>query len=336
MILPDISQLRDPTTHQTTTFDGGTTKTVAVPRGATSQIASGEGCGHIAQLWLTFPGWFWRNWEEDKENNPSILKTLILRIYWDGSEQPAVASPVGDFFGVGLCETANFAGQYFGISSGGFFCRFPMPFRSGFRIEIENRDARIDTAVYANVLYQTTDIPRTSGYFHAHFATGENQGSEPLRIVDVESRGHYAGCTLSMQARRQNYLGFLEAPEHVYADDDWEEPRFVGSGLEDYFLGGWYFRDGQFAGPTHGLPVKDALNSMVAMYRVHDFDAIHFRRRFRLEFLNPFRPADEPFRFSSVAFCYLESAAGVAPDPPAAEELLCWYRVRQRDHQSIP
>ena len=139
-----------------------------------------------------------------------------------------------------------------------------------------------------------------------------------------------------MQARRQNYLGFLEAPEYVYVDEDWDTPRFVGSGLEDYFLGGWYFRDGEFHGPTHGLPVKDALNSMVAMYRVHEADAVHFRRRFRLEFVNPFKPEDEVFCHSSVAFFYLDDAAGVAPEIPGTDALLCWYRLRDRDHQSIP
>ena len=333
----DIARLQSATTHQTTTFDGGVEKTVAVARGETIEIARADGSGFIAQLWLTFPGWFWRNWDPEKENDPSILKTLILRIYWDGEENPAVAAPVGDFFGVGLCETANFAGHYFGMSSGGFFCCFPMPFRSGFRIEVENRDARIDTAVYANVLYQISEQHGVDdGYFHAHFTTGENAGPEPLCIADVQARGHYAGCTLSMQALRRSYLGFLEAPEHVYVDDDWDLPRFVGSGLEDYFLGGWYFRDGEFCGPLHGLPVKDALNSTVAMYRVHEADAVHFRRRFRMQFVNPFRPKQGPFRYSSVAFFYLDSAAGLSPEVPGAESLLCWYRVRDRDHQSIP
>ena len=34
-----------------------------------------------------------------------------------------------------------------------------------------------------------------------------------------------------------------EAPEYVFIDEDFERPRFAGTGLEDYFLGGWYFRE---------------------------------------------------------------------------------------------
>src|SRR5215218_1962401 len=129
----------DLTTRQATTFNPTTReKTVDVPRGRRVTIAKGEGCGYIAKLWITFPGWFWMHWDPNKPINQTILKTLILRIYWDGATEPAVAAPVGDFFGCGLCEVSNFAARYFGMSSGGFFCSFPMPFRKGFRIELEN------------------------------------------------------------------------------------------------------------------------------------------------------------------------------------------------------
>ena len=244
---------------------------------------------------------------------------------------------MGDFFGIGLCEATHFTSKYFGMSSGGFYCSFPMPFAKSFRLEVENCDPNINTMVYANVLYQLTDdLPQDWGYFHAQFRTGENSGPQPLLVAAAQGRGHYAGCTLSIQAQQHNYLGFLEAPEHVYIDDDWEKARIVGSGLEDYFLGGWYFREGPFDGNLHGLPVKDALNSMVAMYRVHEADAIHFTRRFKLEFIDPFKPQDNPFRHSSTAFLYLDHPAGAGPGIPGAEDLLCWYRVRNCDHQSIP
>jgi len=333
----EITRLRPEKTHQYTTFDHGINKKIPLRCGEKKTLARIEGRGYIAQLWLTFPGWFWQNWDPSQPINPSILKTLILRIFWDGEERPAVEAPVGDFFGIGLCETANFTGRYFGMSSGGFFCRFPMPFARGFRLEMENLDREIDTKIYANILYQISDeMPADRGYFHAHFHSGENKGADPLRIARVAGCGHYAGCTLSIQALERNYLGFLEAPEYVYVDEDWEQARLVGSGLEDYFLGGWYYRDGCFHGELHGLPVKDALHSMVAMYRVHEADAIHFQKRLRFEFADPFKPEDKPFRYSSVAFLYLDSPGGAGPELPSPDTLLCWYRIRDRDHQSIP
>jgi Protein of unknown function (DUF2961) len=334
-----LALLSEETTRQSTTFNlGRKSKTIAVPRGKRVTIGGGEGQGYIAQFWLTFPGWFWQHWNPKALINQSILKTLILRIYWDGAKEPAVAASVGDFFGAGLCEVASFASRYFGTSSGGFYCKWPMPFRKSFRVELENLDPEIDTDVFCNILYQLHDpLPQPLGYFHAHFSTGRNDGPAPVQIADVKGRGHYAGCQLYMQGQDRNYLSFLEAPEHVFVDNDWETPRVVGTGLEDYFLGGWYFREGPFIGPYHGVPVKDTLNASIAMYRVHEADAIHFRERLKFGFVNPWAPERlKPFAFSSVAFLYLDQPEGQSPPIPSAKELLCWYRIRNTDHQSIP
>ena len=146
----DMARLRDEVTRQVNTFDRQVDKSHPIARGETITLAEADGRGYIAAIWLTFPGWFWRNWQPSAPINQSILKTLILRIYWDGATRPAVEVPIGDFFGLGLCEVTNFTSRFFGMSSGGFYCRFPMPFKRGFRIEIENRDRDIDTEIYAS------------------------------------------------------------------------------------------------------------------------------------------------------------------------------------------
>lgn len=335
----DMARARNVESHQLTTFNlERRSKTKYIPRGERVAIGEVSGRGFIANLWMTFPGWFWQHWNTSAPISQTILKTLILRIYWDGAAKPAIESPVGDFFGIGLCEVASFASRYFGMSSGGFFCKFPMPFRKGFRIEVENTDEHVDTDVFMNVLYQLDDtLPDDCGYLHAQFHTGKKKGPEPVRIAECNGRGLFAGCALSMQGEERNYLSFLEAPEYIYVDDDWEKPRIVGTGLEDYFLGGWYFREGTFAGPTHGVPVKDTLNASIAMYRVHELDAIQFTKRFKMDFVNPWDPDRlKPFVHSSAAFLYLDSPEGCAPPLPPREDLLCWYRVRNCDHQSIP
>ena len=171
-----LAALRKETTRQLTTFNlGRKSKTVPVPRGKRVTIGEVKGHGYVAQFWLTFPGWFWQHWNPKAPVNQSILKTLILRIYWDGAEQPAVAAPVGDFFGAGLCEVASFASRYFGTSSGGFFCKWPMPFRKSFRVELENLDPELDTDVFCNILYQLTDSFRSQSAI-------STRSSTPLRI----------------------------------------------------------------------------------------------------------------------------------------------------------
>jgi hypothetical protein len=335
----EAARLRASTTRQSTTFDlAKRSKTRAVPRGAKVTIAEGTGPGHIAQFWLTFPGWFWQHWNPAAPISQTILKTLILRVYWDDAETPAIEAPIGDFFGAGLCQVTSFASRYFGTSSGGFFCKWPMPFRKRFRVEVENLDRAIDTEIFCNVLYQqVAELPADLGYFHAQFRTGRNEGPAPVPIADASGRGHYAGCVLSMQGRDRGYLSFLEAPEHVHVDAGNGAPTIVGTGLEDYFLGGWYFREGPFVGPFHGLISKDALNASVVMYRVHEADAIRFNERLSFAFVNPWSPDRlKPFAYSSVAFLYLAGSNGQGVALPGVDDLVCWYRIATTDHQSIP
>lgn len=336
---PDISMLRNQKTVLISTFDPERrTKTIRLPRGGRAVVAEAGGSGAIVSLWMTFPGWFWQHWNPEAPVSQTILKTLVLRIYWDGCARPAVEAPACDFFGNGLCEASNFSSEYFGMSSGGFFCRFPMPFRRGFVIELENLDEQIDTEIFANVVYQKSEtVSENSGYFHAQFHTARLAGPEPIEILDTRGRGHFAGCTLAMQGRDPNYLGFLEAPEHVWVDSDSPDPDFIGTGLEDYFMGGWYFREGTLSGPLHGVPSKDSLNASVAMYRVHERDAIHFQKRLKFQFIYPWKSDRlRPFVYSSVAYYYLESPEGDGPKFPAVQDLLCWYRTRNTDHISIP
>ena len=108
----EAARLRPGTTRQSTTFDlAKRSKTRAVPRGARVTIAEGTGPGYIAQFWLTFPGWFWQHWNPAAPISQTILKTLILRVYWDDGERPAIEAPVGDFFGAGLCQVTSFASR---------------------------------------------------------------------------------------------------------------------------------------------------------------------------------------------------------------------------------
>lgn len=334
-----LSRFRDERTCQVTTFDQPSrNKVIQVPRGTRATICQASGQGYVAQLWLTFPGWFWQHWETSAPVSQNILKTLILRMYWDDQAEPAVQVPIGDFFGNGLCEISNFTARSIGMPSGGFSCSFPMPFKTGFRIELENLDEHIDTYVFMNVLYQLTpQPPKDVGYFHAHFRTGRHAGPDPVEMAQVEGRGHLAGCTLSMQGQQPRYLSFLEAPEQISLDDDWETPRIQGTGLEDFFLGGWYFREGVFTGPLNGVTSKDTLSSSIAMYRLFEADAIRFERRFRFRFVNPWAPERlSPYAYSACTFLYLEAPGGCAPAIPSRPELLCWYRVRDTDRLSVP
>jgi hypothetical protein len=56
-----------------------------------------------------------------------------------------------------------------------------------------------------------------------------------------------------------------------------------------------------------------------------------------MAFVNPWAPERlKPFSWSSCAFAYLDSPEGQNPPLPNRAGLLCWYRTKNTDHQSIP
>jgi hypothetical protein len=225
------------------------------------------------------------------------------------------------------------------MSSGGFYNYFPMPFADGVRIEVENMHDKVVPYVFLNANYQALEtLPEDAARFHCLYNAGTNPGSKPMVILQATGKGHYVGCCISMQGKEMNYLSFLEAPEYFYIDtDDHTSPTFTGTGMEDYFNGGWYFRDGEFTGPYHGVPIKDALRSMVTMYRFQEQDAVCFNESIETAFITP-RPAKQTkeFKFSSTAYWYQHKAARLAFKLPPKDKLVDWYRIRNNDHQSIP
>lgn len=328
-------EVTDGVSRQFTTFDFATKeKAIEIKPGEKKILVAYDKPGIISRFWMTVSGWFWRYWEPDQSSDQTILKTLILRIYWDGNDYPSVEAPVGDFFGVGLCEFTHYMSKYLGMSSGGFYSYFPMPF-SKILIEVENMHDKQNSFVFMNANYESLrELPPSAGRFHCAYHSGTREGQEELEVFETKGKGHFVGCCLSMQSEQPNYLAYLEAPEYFYIDNDGSTPTIMGTGLEDYFNGGWYFRDGEFYGPLHGVPLKDALRSMISMYRFHESDAIRFSRSIKMSFINH-RPS-LPFKFSSTAYWYQNSAVKLPYGLPDKDKLVDWYKIRDTDHQSIP
>ena len=337
-----LFSIRNMKSGQLTTFNNETKqKAFPIQPGERKILVQHDSPGIISRIWMTISGWFWENWDvkEEKWPDTTILKKLILRIYWDDNKFPSVEVPFGDFFGVGHCEYKHFVSKYIGMSSGGFYCYLPMPFNK-VKIEVENLHDKSIPHVFLNANYTSYEVlPSDAGRFHCMYNSGTNTGSEPQYIVKTRGKGHFVGCCVSMQSWLPNYLGYLEAPEYIFIDDDFEEktPVIVGTGLEDYFNGGWYFRDGEFNAPLHGVPLKDPLRSMISMYRFHETDPIFFDKSLVMMFQSP-RPPEHTreFKYSSTAYWYQQSASELLFKLPNKDKLVDLYRIRDTDHQSIP
>jgi len=340
MLSQNISSFTQGVSKQFTSFNPNTNqKTVNIPPNESRILVDSHETGIVSRVWFTFPGWFWRHWDEAAPVDPKVLRMTILKIYFDGSPFPSIEAPIGDFFGIGHCEYRHYTSKYLGMSSGGFYCYLPMPFDKGFRVEIENRHPEHDVEIFFNINAQILDkLDSNATRLHCAYNSGLNNGTEPLEILNTTGNGHFVGCALSIQGEPMNYLSFLEAPEYIWIDDASEvAPTIIGTGMEDYFNGGWYFRNDEFYCDTHGVPLRDTLRSMVSMYRFHEADRINFNKNIRMAFINPWESKRlKPFIFSSTSYYYLQAAQQSCYRLPDTAQLTKVYRIRDVDFQSVP
>lgn len=161
-------------------------------------LAEIDGPGCIQQIWMT-PTGKWRN--------------TILRIYWDGCEQPSVECPLGDFFACGSGEYAQISSLPVCVNPGSAFnCYWQMPFRKHCRMTLENRSEK-EMVIYYQINYTLTDVPEDAAYFHAQFRrTNPLPYKQDYVIVDnVRGKGQLVGRRRDQVLHGRRY----RLPDHL-------------------------------------------------------------------------------------------------------------------------
>ena len=253
---------------------------IRVEPGETAVIAEIDDPGAIQHIWMT-PTGHWRY--------------SILRIYWDGQDQPSVECPIGDFFACGWGEYGQVSSLAVCVNpKSGLNSYWEMPFRKSCRITMENTGLEQMTLFY-QIDYTLTDIPDDTAYFHAQFRrVNPLPYKEVYTILDgVRGQGQYVGTYMAWGVNNCGWWG--EGEIKFYLDGDEEFPTICGTGTEDYFCGSYDFDLGkdkggyrEFTTPYAGLPQvirPDGLyqsQTRFGMYRWHIPDPIRFQQDLRL------------------------------------------------------
>jgi Protein of unknown function (DUF2961) len=252
---------------------------IRIAAGERRVLAQIDGSGAIQHIWMT-PTGRWRN--------------SILRVYWDGAEQPAVECPVGDFFACGWNKYTQVSSLAVCVNPGsGLNCYWEMPFRKGCTITMTNLGDE-EMTLYYQIDYTLTEVPKDAAYFHAQFRrTNPLPYKEDYTILDgVRGQGHYVGTYMAWGVNSAGWWG--EGEIKFFLDGDEEYPTICGTGTEDYFCGAYNFDVGkeqggyrEFTTPYTGLQVlrPDGLyvsQTRFGMYRWHIMDPIRFERDLRV------------------------------------------------------
>ena len=247
---------------------------VRIKAGTTFLMADIEGPGVIQHIWMTPTG--------DNRMN-------ILRIYWDGEEQPSVECPAGDFFACGM-------GQYTKVNSlavcvnpkSGFNCYWAMPFRKRCKITMTNI-ADKDMTLYYQIDYTLTDVPRDMGYLHAQFRrVNPLPDKTDYTIVDgIKGKGQYVGTYMIWGSNSPGWWG--EGEIKFFMDGDTKFPTICGTGTEDYFCGSYGFHNPEGGGYQEfntayaGMPqVITGDQPRFGLYSWHIMDPIRFEKDLRV------------------------------------------------------
>ncbi|MDP2897757.1 MAG: DUF2961 domain-containing protein [bacterium] len=302
-----------------------------VEPGETKVLMDREGPGVITHIWVTFLEPEPHPWAKEGSANH---QEMLLRMYWDGDERPAVEAPVGDFFASAFGKRSEVISLPVIVEDADSYnCFWHMPFRKHARIEIVNQSAKPISLLYYNIDWiKKESLPENTPYFYAQYRQEYpvEQGKDYV-ILDTDGKGHYVGTVLSVRTRSPAWFG--EGDEKIYIDGE-EEASIWGTGTEDYFLSAWGLKT--TGTPYFGVPYFDQwgiVGSHTSAYRWHVQDPLVFNKSIRvtIEHFGWMSPDENPdFKsnswnerqddYSSVAFWYQTGKPTFSARAPHAKE----------------
>ena len=295
-------------------------------------LLQADGPGVITHMWITFLGPEPQMWAEKGAANH---QEMLLRIYYDGNERPAVEAPVGDFFANCFGKRSEVVSLPVVVEGGDAYnCFWRMPFRKSIKIEIINQSAdKQIRLLYYNIDWIKKDkISDDTPYFYAQYKQEYpvEQGHDYV-ILDTEGKGQYVGTVLAVRTRSPAWFG--EGDEKVYIDGE-QKQSIQGTGTEDYFLCAWGLK--KFSGPYFGVPYFDQwsiIGGHTSAYRWHINDPIVFNKsiKFTIEHFGWMSEDENPKGertswnerqddYSSVAFWYQTGIPTFSARAPSAKE----------------
>lgn len=304
---------------------------IIIEPGETFVLGEIEDSGIIQHIWMTVTG----DW-----------RFTILRMFWDGEENPSVESPVGDFFAQGWGRYSHINSLPVSVNPGsGFNSYWQMPFRENAKLTLTNTDDR-PMRVYYQIDYTLTEIPDDAAYFHAQFRRVNPLPYKELYTIldNVKGKGHYVGTYLAHGANSPGWWG--EGEVKFFIDGDTDFPTISGTGEEDYFLGSYSYSsrrpDGtwgstNFTTPFAGYhqiedPDTDLDQRRFGQYRWHIPDPIRFEEDLKVNIQSigwqtggRYLPLQDDL--ASVAYWYQTEPHEPFPELPAKEDLAISWKA---------
>ncbi len=212
-----------------------------------------------------------------------------IRIYIDGERQASIDMELMMGHGIGFQdESAPWGVERIGKTGqpSGIYDTYRIPFGRSVRVTAQRAKNEQGNPPFWWIIRGVENLPlelggvRLPSRARLKLYKIENRPTRPLEELDMYD-GHGSGALfqVTIAAKSANFC-FLESCVRAYLGSG-KTPLMLSSGLEDYFLGTYYFNRGKYYTPVAGLThlVRD---KEFSAYRFHEADPVFFQNGLRL------------------------------------------------------
>jgi hypothetical protein len=242
---------------------------------------AGRGC--LTHMWF---GGDFRAWDRTR-----------LRVYVDREQQASIDMELFLGHGIGFGDAhAPWGVARIGKTGhpSGVYNTYRIPFGNGVRVTAQLAPDAEPNPPFWWIVRGTENLPAEVGGIRLPDAARLKlhkrdayvaKRLEEFDLCNVPGAGALHQVTIAARANRPagspKDFSYLEACMRAYLDGS-KEPMFLSSGLEDYFLGTYYFNRGRYWTPVAGLTHIDPKDGSFSAYRFHEDDPVFFENGLRL------------------------------------------------------
>ena len=291
---------------------------VSVPVGHEHVLADLTGPGKVTYFYIT------------DDSVGKWYPGLVLKVFWDASQDPSVCVPLADFFGAVGGRTVDCQSALMQINHACFMCYFPMPFAKRARFVLANDgDQDYSRKVAYGVDYERSAAhAREKSRLHCEWRRSNPVANGLHTILEARGRGHYAGSILQVVSKSPKiWFGEGDTIFHLDGTTSGHTP-----GTEDEYGSCWEDANWRtFASLYCGHPMNE--NGVNRMYRWYVANPVRFQKSLKVEIQNqhdngtPTSPQDAD-DYISVAFWYQEGAHPVIALPPFMERTAGSFKAK--------
>jgi hypothetical protein len=213
-----------------------------------------------------------------------------IRYYVDGEAAASIDMDLYMGHGIGFNDNhAPWATKHVGKigRQNGIYNNYRIPFGKSVRVTAQRAaDAAENPQIWwiirgmenGRAALGGVELPKTARLKLHRLENHEARPLEEFDLCDVAGKGALYQVTIAAQG---SSLTYLEACMRAYLGKK-QTPLMLSSGLEDYFLGTYYFDTGKYHADIAGLTHFDKESSSFSAYRFHDDDPIFFHDGLRL------------------------------------------------------